>query len=316
MDAPSYWSRYKDLSNTQNIHVAKHAASDGCPIFVVEIGSKERADLVLVNPPGTPFLLMSRLGLLLGTRYRVTSWENRGSPYLDVDIGEVNSAEISIERLAIDFCEILRAREISRPHVVAHCGGLSFILRACAESGVELSSLSLISPPPSISSVRHPTAFDAQFAPQLGALAQASSDTFDEILRSLKLFVSGPQLKRQDERTLVSLCRESNRTDQLWRDFAIMWNSFWPVLDEEKLEQNRAMDLQLMAAVGKVIPVSIFQPRDDPVVDYRCSIEAAVRNLSKMILYPTGGHFLPYRQPALLARDIFSFLSGATEQTV
>jgi pimeloyl-ACP methyl ester carboxylesterase len=295
---PDYWRAFDDIGEKDTAEVSRFSASDGHNLTVYEFGAPDRDSVVLVSALATPFLLLVRLAAQLAKRYHVLSWENRGGPFLRE--GPLDVA-LSVDRQARDMREIIADKGIGGFHVVSLCSGAPIVARAASETNLPIKSVSFYGP----SGIGIPdtrSQYQDVFAPmivELGADDTVEARRNAQVMQDYVLAQHGKDGLAGDIDRLTYL----NMQDyDAIAGFARLMTEYWSGDLDERFARFDEM--------CRRHPVMIMHAIDDPIMHYSASVKGCLRTgLSKLVLYPTGGHFQLCERNSEIVRDLLTFMA-------
>jgi len=302
---PRYWKKFPELSKKELFQPGAIMASDGYRLNTYAAGDAPKDTIVFVNPPTIPFLLMSSLAAALSAEFRVLSWETRGAPFLD-EIHE--NVSLSLDRHARDLTDIVSVAGPQQVHYVGWCGGSWIISVAVLKTGAPATSISLIAPN-NVDGGQNQTDYQSRAEAIIKRFIDANADEVETIHKVIQAGTQKGVCGTQTQNILRRVAELNLETPQCALQWARTINEFGIV--------RRAADDQLWGGAATSlfdrlcdqVPVLILHCRDDDIVGHRCSLLASERNPgSKLILYPVGGHCVPYVNPSMLSADIASFV--------
>lgn len=141
-DVPSYWRDFADLAAPDSVRTWTFAASDGLRLVVYEMGSVAAPALVLVPPIHVPFLAAYRIASSLASKFRVVSYEVRGSAFFAEYPGDVDA---SLSRQGLDLAEIAASFGDAR-YFVGWCNSAKVIAWCTAQDAIAPQGVALLSP--------------------------------------------------------------------------------------------------------------------------------------------------------------------------
>ncbi|MEU1047225.1 alpha/beta hydrolase [Streptomyces sp. NPDC005897] len=115
-------------------------APDGARLPVYTAGDPDAPAVLIASACGMPAELCSRWLELLGTDYRIVTWETRG---LFVDEPDFDKLEWDTEAQAEDVFAVMDHLGIRSAHLLGFCGGSVIALAAARRSPERIDSLSL-----------------------------------------------------------------------------------------------------------------------------------------------------------------------------
>jgi pimeloyl-ACP methyl ester carboxylesterase len=315
MSYPSYWRNFKGVVEKNTFRASTLIASDGHPLTIYEAGDIDRDAVVIVSPVASPFLVMARIAESLARRFRVISWEVRGSTFLDEDC---DSCCLSLERHAQDLQEILASRQVGRVHYVTWCGGAWIAYWALMCRNVPGSSVFSIAPN-CLSEGEEKTPFDEFIMPLLRRAVQADPPTLESIYKILQGGTDNRACKSKEEKDLYEITDLRIESPRAIRQLAKLFFDFVALPASYGCESlGGRMTTELFDTMCGRLPVVLVHARDDQYVNYSCSLAAVARNpRTKLILYPegVGGHFIPFLDYRAICSDIENLIDSTTRIT-
>jgi pimeloyl-ACP methyl ester carboxylesterase len=308
--APAYWEQFSAELPSGGVRTGTITASDSLPLRAFELGHPDTPPLVILNPLGTPFLLLLPFARHLASRYRVVSWELRGSPFLEE--GRI-SQSVGIERQAADLAEVTQALGIRRFHLLTWCIGATIAAWAKSTLPLELMSVSTLAPS-RVSDLTYPSRVQTVLLPLLERIIQAD-DAGNDVTYLCELVRTGAaegHARIGSGRLLQELTCVNLRTAASIVTFAGLLRDF-----NASMRRCVGSDatVRLFVELQKSAPSFLLHCRDDHVVDYRCSVEVAEKSRScQLRLYPKGGHFVPFLMPEQVAGDVLAFLQSQPQE--
>lgn len=310
---PSYWKEFDFLTRDLEVEISNVAVEDGAAqLYVYEAGSPLAPPVVLINPAEAPFLIMSRLFNALSRQFRVIAWEDPGSPFMPD--GGLPWAPSTMARMSGDLLEILHARGIHRPHVVTWCAGALVYLWSFAAHGLSTASLSLIAPPGIVSRRMDKTPFQSLFLPMILQLASGHCVDEASMVRRIRALPKQQVLLDDLDRTNFALTQLPVRDDIALRRYAYLIKVMCSELPPRKSSGTAHSYADVLDEVCRTTRVALLHCQDDEFFSINCSRDVAARHSGvRFTEYPTGGHFVLFREPEMLAADIASCVCAGGE---
>jgi pimeloyl-ACP methyl ester carboxylesterase len=250
---------------------------------------------------------MSNVFRELSRDFRVLAFDHPGSPFMEPS---ARAPEATIEVLARTVTEIVAGRGLDRVHVGTWCVGALVPVWALATSNVPVASLSLIAPPSILGRCRERTAFQQVLLPMVMQLASGLSPHEDILLRKIMNAARAEYtITDATEQAIFDLTHLPVRNEVSTRHYARL-------IEFMCLNFPAGRDYAgLMDEICARIPVTFLHCRDDEVVKYQCSAEVVTRNPNaRLALYPSGSHFVLFKEPAMIAADIAATVRAAERQ--
>jgi pimeloyl-ACP methyl ester carboxylesterase len=301
MNAPSYWSGFSDVVSTEDFTMSVTRASDGLDLHTYECGRDNPEHLLLVTPIGAPFLLISKLATALGRHFHVLGWDNRGPGYLDEDCSRQC---VDVNRHALDLQEILAQRNITSFHVVGWCAGANIVSWLTERLAVTPKTGFFIAPS-NIGASKTETQFNSVFVPTLRSLAACDGRKAEFMFKTIRNVVAGAEAHTVDQQVIKRLTSLNFASLETTRRYARLLCEFSAANDEI------SSFIPFFDALCSRIPSALLHCMDDDVVSWMSSVDAVGRSKrSKLIVLPTGGHYVAYSAGEQVAAEVTAFITA------
>src|SRR5262249_30100448 len=106
---PRYWRDFATLTDELTLDASLPQLPDGSRVHLYEAGPAAAANIILVSPAESPFLLIARLFSALSGAHHVFAWDNPAATFMDTP------ADLQIpplRRMADDLLGLIEARGI------------------------------------------------------------------------------------------------------------------------------------------------------------------------------------------------------------
>jgi pimeloyl-ACP methyl ester carboxylesterase len=315
MDAPAYWRDLPEVTHGLRVKHSTLRYSDGRQTWVHRYGVPTGgATIIIVNPIATPALLTSRIADALSRRVEVISPENRRSPYLEAT--SASKYRCGVDRFARDVYELVEWSGATDVHFVGWCSSAFVILSAIDQFGIPARSLTLIAPS-AISGSADNGSFSRSFIPLIRRISTAPEENAKYLLNVLHKLTQTAILHTSDDRIVHHLVWLNIRSVQSVSDLADVMEDYEKDLQKRASADHGACSAaSLFARIARTCPTLLIHCRDDQFVSYESSVNVVVQtNGVGLILYPFGGHFVPYKNHERVAADIGNFIASVNARS-
>jgi pimeloyl-ACP methyl ester carboxylesterase len=308
---PEYWKSFESLVAQLTLDATMVQSSDrSTRLHLYEAGRPSDGDVILVSPGESPFLLVSPLFMQLARTCRVTSWESRAGPFLP---GGPDLRAATLAALAHDIVAVARERQIERPHIVAWCAGALVVVWAIALTGLPVASITLIAPPTVLGGSQERTAFQSSFLQMILELASGLCEDEGVLMEQIRAIPRQQPILNETQREIFELTQLPLRDAVSLKRYAELTKNVCMARAPAMGSATMANYAELMLAICRQTPVAIIHSRDDELFSYKGSLDICTSSdNARLVLYPRGGHFLPFTKAGALAADISSFIRNAS----
>lgn len=306
-DWPEYAHRFVIRGLAEGFAVERVAASDGARLIAYRSRTRHPKTVVMVAPPGMPFLLMAPLAVQLSRTYNILSWEVRGAPFLGLESGPPETA--GVDRLADDLLDLLAWSNVSDPHILTASGGAFTVGCAVSYKGLRPASLAMMGPN-GIAKGTRDTPYKSVFIPLLLAASDPETGGDDRICHAVMRLAGGRRHHSEIERQAQQLFLLNFNSVAAIKQYGVMIRAFIEGLNAPR-PRHPADWSAVFDLVGRLAPVLIQHSQDDDVVDVGESQEAASRNPAvQLMVSEAGGHLAMFTRSAAMADLVASFLES------
>ena len=273
-------------------------ARDGVPLSVFSAGEPDLPVILLVNALGVSCLFLTRLARVLGTKYRVLTWEARGLPderTLPFD------ADASLARHAADLADILAwSRPVRLVAVVTFCSGVNVALYAMAMGVLDVDRLCIVSPSIELAAATERSEYQQTMMPLWRKVA-ASGVRMAGLVRVL--------LEQGQPTDRDAAVRE------LWALNALPFRSAESTLRYARM-QAACLDLDAASFLPQLrLPVLVLHGEQDELIHLATpSALAAAIPGARVQIVADAGHFAVHSS-AELQSEVMAFVHGASSVT-
>jgi pimeloyl-ACP methyl ester carboxylesterase len=303
---PHYWRPFESLERSLPVEVSLLRVREPSGVYVYESGPRDAPRIALVSPGESPFLLISSLFRELSRHFRVVSFDHPGSPFMEPD---PTARPATTAVMAETLLDVLEATDARRAHIVTWCVGALPAVWALTMADVPIASLSLIAPPSSLSRCLERTHFQRFY---LGIVLQLASGTCANrtaLCRWISRAAEGWPIRSESDRLIYELTHLPVRNDESVLRYAHLIKFMTEQLPPTSGPEAPRSYADIMDAICARTPVALLHCLDDDVVTAKCSANIAERNPGvRLELYPTGSHFVIFKEPAMLAATISDFV--------
>lgn len=303
---PRYWTDFSDLVSELKLECSLLPVRDGTCCTLYEAGPREAPTLVLVSPGESPFLLISNLFKELSQDLRVVSWDHPGSPFMEHD-GRAPPATTDV--MAQTLLDVIAGKNLTRPHIATWCVGALAPVWAFALDDTPFASMSFIAPPSILSRCTDRTAFQSDYLPLLVRLAHGARRYEADLVARIRHAAEAWPVITSIDQAIFDLTHLPIREGYPIRRYAELIS--FMCMRSPPARDGRATQAyaDLMDDICRKVPLALLHSIDDEVARHECSADIAARNPGvRLILYPQGAHFMQFRDPKPLAKDIRDFI--------
>jgi pimeloyl-ACP methyl ester carboxylesterase len=207
---PQYWNGFTQLAELSPVQVSRFTASDDFVLTVYELGRVGAPLLTIVNPIHMPFLAMFRIASHLASRFRVVSYEVRGSAFLS---DSSNGGEYGLARQCADLAEV--AVQVGNPaHYLGWCNSARVLAWATQQGAISPKTITLVSPSGTDDAIEPRVKLGTLFG-ELGSL------NTEEVERTRSVMATAFQTPRNspDERLMDELFGLNFSTGERFRQY-------------------------------------------------------------------------------------------------
>lgn len=294
-----YHVEFQDVTERYDFRFDCVPATDGYPLYTYEFGKTSDDGFVLVGAVGTSSLLMMKLASQLATSRYSLCYEHRGSPYLK---DSQPDREITVPEYASDLGQILSAREVKNLHLVGHCSSANIISWAVSRDAITPSSVTLIAPA-GIGSSSEKLYAQEVFFPMLQNVTKQTDPEARKTVATVQNLAGLGHKSRVRDSDVQRITLINIRDFRSARRYAHLLSGAELSLKESAL---------LFDDMCAKVPVLVLHALDDQVISHTSSVNALGRNSQRnvrLVLYPSGTHFLPYTRAADIASEMTVFQS-------
>jgi len=307
VSVPRYWRAYGSLTARLSLGITRLRLADNTPLVLYEAGPPGAPDLVCVSPAESPFLLMAPLFMALSKTFRVIAFDHPGAPFME------NASEHplpTVGTMAATLVEVLRARAIQSAHIVTWCVGALVPIWALGQGCTSFRSLNLIAPPSLLGKCDKRTPFQKFFVSLLLQIASSPADNCAGLCNWIRRASDAWSVTCPTDELILKLSTLPVQEDESIRRYAMLtkWTCEQTPVGGKSLADAYA---ELMDTACAELPVTIFHCADDDIVSSDSSADIVNRNSrARLLVYPSGSHFVLFKEPDLLGRDIAASISA------
>nr|UHJ79946.1 alpha/beta hydrolase [uncultured bacterium] len=281
------------------VTVSRYVRSDGVSRALYECGDPAAPALVLLPPAGTSWLLVSRLARALSRDFYVVSWDARGCPDANAQLG---GQDAGLDGQAADFVDVVADRRLDEFHFVGWCQAAQTAILACHSTpALKPLSFSFIAPA-GLGHAVIASEFERCALPVYLHIASqdvAFAGSMVEVLDTSARSSTPPEVA---ERLLLLHLSSAEATLRFARYMKVFADSTSRIGS-------------LVGGVLRRIPTQLIHCKDDSFSHYSESVQLARRHSSvRLDILPSGGHLFVFRQAdavaALIRRFVVSKFSG------
>lgn len=296
---PSYLTKIDTAMVAAELEEARYLEfvdDRGRSSVLFEYGKEAGEAIVLLPPYGMTFLLVARLGRILGSRFRVLIWESSGSPNSSVAMVD---SDLSLPAQARHFATVVEGRGLTSFHFVGWCQAAQLAAYATAEGYIAPQTMTWIAPGGFGYSLV-PSEFDRCALPVYLEIEQNSVAYATKLGRILDKY-GGRPVPDQDVGESLTMLHLSDA--QTTHGFSRYMKAF---------EDNKAPARRALPEAVASTPTLVLHCRDDRYSHYSESVQIGKRNPSVEVrLAERGGHLQVFDEPASVAEAVFGFLESA-----
>jgi pimeloyl-ACP methyl ester carboxylesterase len=245
----------------------------------------------------------------LAADFRVTAWDNAASPCLHWD----DSLPLpTMDVLSLDLQQLMQADGMRRPHIVTWCAGAMILLWSRAACDLDFGSVTFIAPPSVLGRCPVRTGFQTHFLQLVMQLGSGTRTDEADLYRRIQSIPKSIGSVTDVDRAILELTSLPMRDEAATKRYARLIRDMCntpPPAGKRSPEQSYAA---LFDELCQETPVALIHSRDDDAVSWESSAEMASRNAGvRLFLYPDGSHFVIFREPERIARDVAGFVRDA-----
>jgi len=306
--APAYWDGFDSLTSELAVRISLLELQDGSRAHVYQAGPDGVPDVLIVSPAESPFLLISRLFRRLSRKYRVTAWDPADGAFMD---SAPEAPPPTLSRMANALLGISEAYQLSSPHLVSWCSGALVAAWVLAGAPGRAGSATFIAPPSVLGRCAERTEFQSHFLQTILKLASGGYRDEEAVFRDIQSAPRGRPFGNADDEAIFELTNLPVRDLHALRRYARSIHNACTCVPPSMARFRALAYAEVVEAACQTLPIALLHCKDDDVVSYKCSADVAARNADvKLVLYPSGGHFVIFKQPDMLGTDIEGFVDG------
>lgn len=270
---------------------------DGSTLVAYEYGARGAQTVVIVNPVGVPIVIASRLARLLGRKYRVICWEQRGYR-TPPDAFQAKPHDYSA--YVTDVLDVCNRATGALVALIGICSGAALAITAVARNMIQPSSLVLVCPAVRFSEGYLPSIFDSAFVPYMRMIGAGNRPLARELLEMRAAYVKEPRSSAPPIDEQIIEAADTLSLQSL--DGLLVYARALQVFTDETLDAE-------IARLGQ--RTVVFATADDKTVSVR-----SIRRLCEMLPnaelheYPKGGHFAVFTREDM-RQQIVSVIDAA-----